>query len=420
MNWKAIVGTPVLACVGLGLGFFGRDFVQGDFSLRSAGYLTSPTGVSPSQGVDPKATFEGAFKDISLNYYRPVKNFDLKHAAMGGLMSSLGDPHTIFMNPVITEDFLKDTQGSRSYSGIGARLQADPAGVKLVTIFRDSPARKAGLEPSDIVVGVNGKSIAGMEVDNIVTHIKGPEGSTVSLKIMRPSAKRTFDVTVIRKQVNVPTADSMVLEGTDIGYLPVYGFASVTPEQFDQALNDLNQKGIKGLVIDLRGNPGGLLESAATMLSEFVENKLVVTTEGREEGTTKVYTKQGLMRNFPYPVVVLVNEESASASEIFAGVMHDYRLATLVGEHTYGKASVQRLFNLPDGASAKITIAKYSLPSGYDMRRRVDDDGQYISGGLKPDVEVKLNLGPNTAIGNPVRDNQLAKAIEVIRSKSGH
>jgi carboxyl-terminal processing protease len=213
-----------------------------------------------------------------------------------------------------------------------------------------------------------------------------------------------------------------MIDGTKVGLLTVQQFAEPTTEQFDEALQGLETQGIEGLVIDLRNNPGGLLETAVEMLSRFVENKLVVRMKMRDGREEFAKTFVGAKHRFGYPVVVLMNEDSASAAEIFAGVLRDYKLATLVGEHSYGKASVQNVVMLVDGSSAKITIARYYLPSNTEMSRKVDEEGHYVSGGLVPDVKVSLDYTDMTNLGDPKTDTQLKRALEIIESKGnvGH
>jgi carboxyl-terminal processing protease len=176
----------------------------------------------------------------------------------------------------------------------------------------------------------------------------------------------------------------------------------------------LEKNEMHGLVIDLRDNPGGLLETATEMLSRFGENKIVVTMHERGTAKEVVRTYSGMLHEYTYPIAVLLNENSASAAEIFSGCLRDYGKARLVGDHSYGKASVQNVFQLVDGSSAKVTIAKYFLPQSGFIGRKVDDDGVYVSGGLKPDVEVPLDMDKDPRAGDPKTDNQLAKAIEVV------
>ncbi|MCG9894011.1 MAG: S41 family peptidase, partial [Fimbriimonadaceae bacterium] len=190
-----------------------------------------------------------------------------------------------------------------------------------------------------------------------------------------------------------------------------------TPAQMRESLRKLVADGAKGLVFDLRGNPGGLLEAAAEMLGVFVEDQVVVEMRGRNAEVTRERTPSGRLMDLPTPVAILVNEDSASAAEIFAGVLRDYDKAFLVGEHTYGKASVQNVIPLRDRAGAKITTAKYFLPSGADISRKMDEDGVYVSGGLKPDIEVELEIVPDVRLGEPGRDSQLDRAIKELQAR---
>ncbi|MBS1706892.1 MAG: S41 family peptidase [Armatimonadetes bacterium] len=411
LTWVILVGA------GMTGGYFGKDFTKGDFSLEGSKYLANAGPTAPKS--TPAETFTHSFQAIIQDYPQPVDAKELKYAAMQGLTSALGDPHTVFMYPEVAESFTKETRGQNEFVGVGARLQPDPQGAKLMTVFRNAPAEKAGLKPGDIVVEVDGKNVGGTPVEQIIKKIRGTAGTKVTLGISRAGSASTLRFDIKRAAVAAPTADGFLLDGpgAGLGYAAVYQFSQNTPEQFDQLLSTFDAKGIKGLVIDLRGNPGGLLEAANLMLSRFISNKLVVTMKRRdgEEQTVKSYIDMKGERQ--YPIAILVNSDSASASEIFSGVMRDYRIATLVGEHTYGKASVQNMYPLPDGSSVKITIAKYFLPSGKDIMRKVNEYGEYVSGGIQPDVEIPLNLGPKTQMGDILHDNQLQRAVEIIKSK---
>lgn len=409
--WKGAAWLTAVAAAFAG-GFIAPEVRAGTFDLGTIGRpATDPKSVPPAK------IFATAYRDITENYANELDTKDLKYAAMEGGVSAIGDPHTIFFDPKMAEDFSKETQGRTSFSGIGARLQPDPQGVRLVTVFPESPARKSGMNAGDIITAVNGVPSAGKPVDEVVKTIKGPSGTRVKLTVFRPSSRGSLNFEVTRAPIFPPSADSYVLDGTDIGYIQVLGFTAQTTEQFDKALRRMIDAKTKGLVIDMRSNPGGLLEAAQAMLGRFVANKLVVSTAGRDGRRLEYVTGPDKKLEFPSPVVILVNEDSASAAEIFAGVMRDYKFATLVGEHTYGKSTVQQLTTLPDGANIKVTVAKYFLPSTEDIARKVDEDGQYISGGIKPDVVVPLSLGPKTTIGDLKTDNQLQKAVEVIRAK---
>jgi len=279
-----------------------------------------------------------------------------------------------------------------------------------------------GLKPGDVITGVDGKSVVGWPTDDIVKLIRGEEGTSVVLTVLRTKEAESLDLSMIRRPIVVPSVESKVLEGSGVGYISVtsfcaprsVSFSEPTIDQFSKALDKMTAASVKGLVIDLRSNPGGLLNTASEMLSHFLDGQTVVTMRMREGSEQVEKTPRGRVRANMPPVAVMLDENSASASEIFAGVLREANLATLVGDHSYGKASVQNVLPLRDKSSLKITIAKYYLPSGADISRKVDADGQYISGGLKPDVEVKLNLDQSPIIGDPNSDNQLAEAVKVV------
>lgn len=363
-------------------------------------------------------------KVFSDEYQRIVTNFDdvlddrqTLYAGLNGAMQSLGDPHTIFMEPVLAKEFSDSSQSKQFFGGIGARLMPDSMGVKVVQVFRNSPADKAGVRNGDIITAVNGKDVSGLTSDDIVQKIKGEIGTSVTITVFR-GQNNSRQFSIVRDKIYPPSADGNVLEGTNVGYVLVTGFESLTSEQFDNVVSDLESKKVQGLVIDLRNNPGGLLNTAQAMLSRFVDYKPAVQIIGRGNHQETLMTDGGRTHQWKYPVMILVNEYSASASEIFSGCLQDYGLATLVGSHTYGKASVQNVIPLTGGASAKITIAHYRLPNGRDISRKQDDDGEYISGGIKPDMEVALDRMPGLVLGDPKTDNQLQKALELIKKRN--
>jgi len=393
-----------------GVGYAWQDLKQGKAPTVPRSRPAAVASVTPTQ------LFKQNFNLILRDYTRSVDATDLKYAAMEGTMAALGDPHTQFMEPKITADFTKETKGNVDFVGVGARLMPDPLGAKVVSVFRNGPAFRAGVKAGDMVVEVDRRAVGGMEIDDIVSKIRGKDGTPVTLTVLRAGGK-TENLTMNRAKVVAPTVDYAMVPGTRVGMITVIQFAETTVGQFDQALDDLLSQNMEGLVIDLRNNPGGLLETAVEMLSRFVEDKQVVKMRFRDGNEQVERTYHGLKKDLTLPLMVLINEDSASAAEIFSGVLHDYRLATLVGEHTYGKASVQNVFYMVDGSSAKITIAKYFLPSGNDIARKVDEEGSYVSGGIKPDVEVSLSMAPGTALGDLKTDNQLQKAVELIDQK---
>lgn len=406
-------GFLILLSVSFLFGFGWRDIQRGEApSVRSLASLVGIKRATP--GLAPEKVFRENYNRILTSYAKSVDPKKLKYAGMSGMLASLGDPHTIFLEPRMAQAFNDETTGN--FFGVGATLMPDPLGARVQTAFEDGPAYKAGMRDSDLISAVDGKAIAGTPLEDVVTRIKGKEGTVVKLTIVRAKQPKPLELVIRRARIIAPTVRGKVLPGK-IGYLVIQSFSEPTPSQFDRELDKVEKQGIDGLVIDLRGNPGGLLESAVDMLSRFVENKTVVTMRFRDGHKEVASTYGGSLRDFNYPVTILIDGYSASAAEIFSGVLHDYRKATLVGEHSYGKASVQNVYPLVDKASAKITIAKYMLPSTPDISRKVDADGIYVSGGLKPDVPVSLDLEKDVKYGDPATDNVLAAAIDVIRQK---
>lgn len=395
-------------------GFAWRDVQKG--SVPTGNTIRAGMGLASSRiNADPAKMFRDTFKEISADYYKAVDPKDLKYAAMEGMMAALGDPHTIFMEPRQAEAFNLET--TANFEGIGARLSPDPAGAKVVVVFDESPAMRSGLKINDIVTGVNGQKVIGLDIDKVVSKIRGKPGTGVTLTVLRPGVAAPLTLRAVRAKIIAPTVEASMVPDSKFGRIAISTFSEPTTAQFDKGVEKLEMQGMKGLIIDLRNNPGGLLETACDMLSRFVDDKVVVTMKGRDERRDVARTYSGLVRNWRYPIVVLINEDSASASEIFAGCIKEYRLGTLVGEHSYGKASVQNVRMLVGGASAKITIARYYLPGGEDIGRKVDEDGQFLEGGLKPDVEAKWNPDQAGTFGDVKTDPQLKRAVEVLKSK---
>lgn len=411
---RVMTGAIVLL-IAFCLGFTWKDLRTGHAPSTDA--FSRLVNGRIDQGNTPTDLFRDNYDQILAKYAENVDQVELRHSAMQGMFSSLGDPPTMFLPPQDAENFDIETKGN--YAGIGARLGPDPLGVRVESVFKNGPADRAGLKPGDIVTRINGKEIGGKSTDEVVNHVRGKEGTILTMQVIRMGEPQPVTLNVERARVTVPTAEGLMIGDTGIGLIKVDQFSEITIKQFDEALEDLVKNQPRGIIIDLRGNPGGLLDTATAMLERFLEGKIVVSMKSKSGGVDTTSTGTGRSVGYLGPIVVLIDRYSASASEIFAGVLRDYKRATLVGEHSYGKASVQGVILLKDMSTAKVTVARYFLPGGENISRKEDEDGTYISGGLTPDFAVEIEKDKPFERGNPMRDAPLAKAIEVIDKKIG-
>lgn len=341
---------------------------------------------------------------IDLYYNDDYDEEDIRNAIYAGTLEGLGDPYSVYY----TADEYKDMQinTSGNYYGIGAALSQD-AKTKEVTIskvYEGTPAEEAGLKDGDQIIKVNDTESTSKELSALVQEIRGEEGTKVHLQVYRASNNKTFEIDVERKNVELPSITSKMLDG-GIGYIQISEFQSKTDEQFKSALADLKKQGMKSLIVDVRSNPGGLINAASNILDQILPEGTVVYTEDKY-GKREDYTSDS--NCLDCPIAVLVNENSASASEIFAGAIKDYNYGTLIGTKTFGKGIVQTVFPLEDGDAVKITTAKYYTPKG-----------NYIHGvGIEPDIELTYKYsGPEDEAYDMKYDNQVQKAIEVLNGE---
>ena len=337
---------------------------------------------------------------IDENYIGDVDEEALEEGIYKGYIQGLEDPYSVYYNEEETKDLYETTEGE--YSGIGAVLSQDlESGViTLVQIYEDSPAAKAGLKDNDILTKVGDIEVTGMDLSEVVTYIKGEKGTDVDLSVLRGEDAEEITVTATRDTVEAQTVKYEMLEG-QTGYLSVSEFDSVTYAQYEEALNELTAQGMTGLIVDLRNNPGGNLNTVCEMLDLVLPKGTIVYTEDKD-GKRETATSDD-EHQINVPMVVLVNGNSASASEIYAGAIQDYGIGKIVGTQTYGKGVVQQIFDLGDGTSVRLTIAEYFTPNG----RSIDGEG------ITPDVEVEYEADEN----NPEADNQLEKALEVMKEE---
>mgnify|MGYP001852254146 FL=1 len=340
---------------------------------------------------------------VKESYTGDIDDEQMEEYMYKGMMASLGDPYSAYYTSEEYEELTTETTGS--YEGIGVVMQQDvnTGEVKVVRCYEGAPGEKAGLLPEDVLVEVNGESVSGMELSEVVDKVKSSQDQVAHLTIAREGESEYLEIDVHLEEVNIPVVQSEMLED-NIGYIALYEFTEQTEPQYMEAFEALKDQGMERLIIDVRNNPGGLLTSVCDILEDILPEGLIVYTEDKN-GEREEYTCDG-ENELDIPLAVLVNGNSASASEIFAGAIQDYSKGTIVGTTTFGKGIVQSLIPFNDGSAIKTTTAKYYTPSG-----------KCIHGtGIQPDVEVELSEGleQETSISHE-EDNQLQKAIEVVK-----
>lgn len=340
---------------------------------------------------------------IDYYYLYDYDKDEMVDAIYKAVMSSLGDPYTVYYTADEFNAFMESSSGS--YCGIGVVVQQNiqTGLVTAVRPYEDCPGYEAGIRPGDLILAVDGTEITGMDLNTAVALIKGEEGTSVTITLQRDD--EVFDVEVTRRQIDVKTVNYRMMDD-NIGYIQIEEFDEVTSEQFSQALDSLIEQGMEALVIDIRDNPGGILDTVVAMLDEILPEGTIVSVKDRN-GTVQEYTSDANTK-LTVPLTVLINGNSASASEIFAGAIKDYGVGTLVGTTTYGKGIVQTAFSLRDGTGVKITIEDYYLPSGKSIHKV----------GVDPDVEIDLPDELKTYVTIPEdEDVQLQKAIEILKEQ---
>ncbi|MCD3244911.1 S41 family peptidase [Clostridium botulinum C] len=340
-------------------------------------------------------------------YDGKVNEKDLIDGAVKGMTDSLKDPYTVYMNEKEYKDFSTQTGGN--YVGVGIQIGIKNDKVVVVSTFEDSPAKKAGILTKDVIEKVDGERVIAKEYDKAVNKMKGKKGSYVTLTITR-EGKGTFDVKIKREEIILTSSKGEMLSN-NIGYVQISVFDEHTFDQFKNAVNNLKKSGMKGMILDLRQNPGGWLTQAVDITSQFIpKNKVLVSTEDKYKNKEEYKSKGGDLIGMP--LVVLIDGGTASASEVFSGAIRDYGIGTLIGENSFGKGIVQsvlyeRKFGFGDGTALKVTTSKYYTPKGENIHHK----------GIKPDIEIKY---PEELLKKPYdrkNDPQFNKALEVITQK---
>lgn len=344
--------------------------------------------------------FVDNYNYIVNNYYGDLDKKELIDNAISGMIESIDDPYTTYIDEESSNTFSTTLEGS--FEGIGVEIVNDSdKNIVVYSVIKGSPAEKAGVEPLDIIKSINGKSLEGIETSEFVSIVKTSENPVITLEIKRK--EETITKEIKREKVTITSVESEIIEKQEkkIGYMYISIFANNTYSQFKKQLEELENKGIDSLIIDVRSNTGGHLTAVENILSLFLDSSHIIYQTEDKNGIEKTYSKGDTTKQ--YKVVVLTNESSASASEILAATMKEEYGATLVGKHTYGKGTVQELKTLPDGEQYKFTTKKWLTPKG-----------NWINGtGVEVDVEVEFN---KDYYENPTHDNdkQLQEAINTI------
>jgi carboxyl-terminal processing protease len=344
----------------------------------------------------PSSMFEffRTLEIIESHYAENVDKNAIFDGALKGMVSTLGDKHSTYLGGDLYKDF--SAQMSGTYAGIGVYIASTDEGILIAGVMEGSPAEEAGLQRGDILVSIDGTSVEGYQLEDVSKNIRGPVDTSVYLVVRRDGEEQSF--TVQRRQIHVPTVAGKMVDGTDVGYIRVAVFSDGTADDFTKEFTKLREQGMNKLILDLRDNPGGIVEQAVGVASNFVPPNSTIVSYTEQDGKVDQYTAQGT--DDPIPIVVLVNENSASASEIVAGAVQDMKLGPIVGVKTYGKGTVQGVFPVDSASAVKVTVAKYRTTNGREI------DGV----GIEPDVVVPLTP-------SDPEDSQFEKALEIIQEK---
>lgn len=388
MKWIKRLFILILFAVFLGTGYL-------------AGVMTTECPYCPPEEVDFSILWE-AWHKLEENYVNPedLNRQDMVWGATKGMIDSVGDPYTVFFNPEETKNFLEDVSGE--FEGVGMEIGIKNGQLEVVTPLEGTPAEKAGLRPGDRIMEIDGQASLDITVEEAVSLIRGPKGTEVTLTIMREGWNGTKNVTIKRGVIKIPSLEWEVMDG-NVAYIKINHFSENVDVDFQDAGFEILKTEADRIIVDLRSNPGGYLQRAQYIAGWFLSRGQIVVIEDFGGGEQKTYEAKGNLKFTEFPVVVLINGGSASASEILAAALRENRGIQLIGKTSYGKGSVQILERLADNSSLKVTIADWLTPNG-----------NLITGkGLTPDIEVELTEEDY----NANRDPQLEKALEIIKNQ---
>ena len=391
-GYGAGIVTGILATVLVSL------LLLGGFRVITNTAGSYASGKVTEKEVSKKLNKLNALIDKYYLYEDEIDTDKLAEGIYSGYTSALGDKYTVYYDEDETKALMESTSGT--FSGVGATLtkDADTGYATIVNVYEDSPAEKAGLKAGDILEKIDDHEVGDEQLDTVVSWIKGEKGTEVKITVLRDGEE--LELTATRDTIEVKTVTYEMKEN-QIGYIRVSEFDTVTYDQFKEALDDLEKQGMQGLIVDLRNNPGGSLDTVTNMLRLLLPEGTIVSTKDKN-GKTDEITCDGT-HEFKKPMAVLVNQYSASASEIFSGAVQDYGTAKIVGVTTYGKGVVQQLMDLGDGTCLKVTIAEYYTPNGRSINGK----------GVEPDVKVEYQYDEE----NPKADNQMDQALSTVQGE---
>lgn len=393
--WKgALAGALAMFLVTVGaLGWM--QFRGVNFTERLFG-----AGVQADAGTEQKLQTLKNLIDEEYLYSDEVEEDTLREGIYTGYINALGDPYSVYYDEEETQSLMESTSGE--YSGIGVVMSQNlETGITTAAqVYENSPAKEAGMEAGDIIYQVDGEDVTTLDISEIAQRVRGTEGTTVEITVLRGEENEEVSFTIERRQVEVTTVESEMLEN-QTGYIRITEFDEVTYDQFTAAFENLEAEGMQGLIVDLRDNPGGNLLTVSQILDRLLPEGVIVYTE--DKNGEREYLTSDEENKYENPVAVLVNGNSASASEIFAGAIQDYELGPIVGTTTYGKGVVQRIIDLRDGTCVKLTVSEYFTPNG----RSINGEG------ITPDVEAELQENEE----NPEADSQLDTALSELEKR---
>jgi carboxyl-terminal processing protease len=387
---KLVMYMLLSLLVGAGGTYFGMQMMDSRAMVTDSQLFAGKIG-QPTESVsdDELEKIEKAYKIISSQYVEDVDDQKLIEGAIQGMINTLKDPYSVYMNKETAEQFSESLDSS--FEGIGAEVSMVDGKVTIVAPFKDSPAEKAGLKPNDQIISVNGESVEGLDLYEAVLKIRGKKGTKVRLEILRPGVKEVLKIDVVRDEIPIETvhADVKKYHGKNVGYIEITSFSENTAQDFKKKLDELEKKNIDGLVLDVRGNPGGYLQSVEEILKELVpKDKPYVQIEDRNGEKQRFFSP--LSKKKDYPISVLIDRGSASASEILAAALKEAGGYEIVGEKSFGKGTVQQALPMGDGSTIKLTLYKWLTPDGNWIHKK----------GVEPTVKAKQ---PEYYYANPIQ-----------------